>query len=144
MILTDLAFQAIGTPYLWGGQNIIEGVDCSGFIRYLLRAVGCLPINDLSALGIYQSLVTEYAGSSTLPKEGSIIFFGESTRKINHVAYCVSPLLMIEAYGGPSITDLEKAKAFQNHEGAMVKLNPISRRSDVAGCIRPPYRNLGE
>ncbi len=138
--LTLLAIKTIGTPYRWGGQNLLEGFDCSGFVRYLLRSVGELPYEDLTAQGIH-----DYLSRESLPQvrgEGSIVFFGKSPREIKHLAYCISEKLMVEAYGDKSVVDLASAAAFQGSEGAHVRIFPIDRRLDLAAVYRPSYRNL--
>lgn len=36
----QLARQLLGTPYVWGGTDPDNGLDCSGFVQYVLRQVG--------------------------------------------------------------------------------------------------------
>lgn len=36
----QLARQLLGTPYVWGGTDPDSGLDCSGFVQYVLRQVG--------------------------------------------------------------------------------------------------------
>jgi cell wall-associated NlpC family hydrolase len=36
----QLARQLLGTPYQWGGTDPDSGLDCSGFVQYVLRQVG--------------------------------------------------------------------------------------------------------
>lgn len=36
----QLARQLLGTPYVWGGTDPDKGLDCSGFVQYVLRQVG--------------------------------------------------------------------------------------------------------
>lgn len=36
----QLARQLLGTPYAWGGTDPDSGLDCSGFVQYVLRQVG--------------------------------------------------------------------------------------------------------
>ncbi len=139
-LLTQLAIQAIGTPYKWGGQNLLDGFDCSGFVRYLLRSVGQVPFEDLSAQGIHDYLMPSSRKSLC---EGAMLFFG-SPNGINHTAYCLSSLLMVEAFGDSSIITKQDAQLYRSAEGAMVRLYPIDRRKDLVAALRPRYRNLGE
>ena len=34
------AQRFIGTPYKWGGNDIVNGIDCSGFVKKLYGAIG--------------------------------------------------------------------------------------------------------
>jgi cell wall-associated NlpC family hydrolase len=39
-VLADEALKFEGTPYVWGGNDLSSGVDCSGFVKELIGAVG--------------------------------------------------------------------------------------------------------
>lgn len=41
--LADIAEKFFGTPYVWGGNDIETGMDCSAFVSECLRSVGKLP-----------------------------------------------------------------------------------------------------
>lgn len=36
----QLARQLLGTPYVWGGTDPDKGLDCSGFVQWVMRQVG--------------------------------------------------------------------------------------------------------
>lgn len=36
----QLARQLLGTPYVWGGTDPDKGLDCSGFVQYVLKQIG--------------------------------------------------------------------------------------------------------
>ena len=42
-IALQIAFKLLGKPYIWGGDDIINGFDCSGFVIEVLKSVGILP-----------------------------------------------------------------------------------------------------
>lgn len=35
-----VANQALGTRYVWGGNDLLRGVDCSGFVKQVYAAIG--------------------------------------------------------------------------------------------------------
>jgi cell wall-associated NlpC family hydrolase len=74
----------VGTPYKYAGQNPKTGFDCSGFTSYVLKenGVGASPASAIQATeGRHVSL------DKVMP--GDLIFFGESRKKISHVAMVV-------------------------------------------------------
>ena len=66
--LISIAKSMIGTKYVWGGSSA-SGVDCSGFIYYVLNKAG-YSISRYSAQGYYDR--SYYVNT---PKPGDIIFF---------------------------------------------------------------------
>jgi len=38
--IADKALQFQGTPYEWGGNDLYSGIDCSGFVKQLVGAIG--------------------------------------------------------------------------------------------------------
>lgn len=134
-ILIQYALQFVGLPYKWGGDDPILGFDCSGFVQELLAAVGLDPAGDQTAQALYDIFKSK-AGSAMVQDEGSLLFFGKSVKEITHVAFAITPLLMIEAGGGGSKTNSAQDAAAQN---AYLRIRPISRRSDLVASIRPFY-----
>lgn len=50
----EYVWTFLGLPYRWGGDDPIQGFDCSGLIVEVLQAVGLLPHgSDLTANGLY-------------------------------------------------------------------------------------------
>jgi len=44
-VITDVelqlhAYDCVGTPFLWGGRDIRDGMDCVGILLYVLNKVG--------------------------------------------------------------------------------------------------------
>ena len=136
------AQSLIGTPYKWGGNNPITGLDCSGLGMELLRASGEIdnPSLDLTAQEIYDHLVAR-GGSVGAYSQGTFAFYGESVTKITHVAFMVSPYQIIEAGGGGhktlSVEDAAKNNAF-------VRLRDIKYRKDgLVATVKPRYASIG-
>lgn len=125
--------QLIGTPYIFGGNNPMQGLDCSGFVLTLLRGVGWWGASDARAQGIFDEL--RRRNKLTVQKQrGALVFFGKTRLLISHIGLAVSDEIMLEAGGGDGMTltidDAKKA-------GAFVRLAPIVRRSDLVDCLVP-------
>jgi cell wall-associated NlpC family hydrolase len=125
-------------PYQWGGNNPLQGLDCSGFVCWCLKSVGLLAFpDDLSA----QALYNRFALALAVPRPesisaGCLLFFGDGPQEIQHVAIAVSPTRMIEAGGGASATT---DRAMASRQGAMVRRVMIARRRDLVDWRLPEY-----
>jgi cell wall-associated NlpC family hydrolase len=129
-LMLDYAKRLLFTPYIWGGDSPLVGLDCSGFVQHCLAAVGLDPAGDQTAQALYYHF--HYKGA-TKPQAGALIFFGASPRQITHVAICLDGEHMIEAGGGGSKT-LSKEDAIA--QGAYVRIRPIINRKDMVGCFK--------
>lgn len=132
IVLYDYALRMVGLPYRWGGDDLVDGLDCSGLCIELLQAVGILPKGfDANAAGL-----CNYAGfaQAVTPKFGTLVFFGLPSP--THVGFCLTDTLMLEAGGGGSTTTSREAAAKQN---AYVRVRPIKSRKDVVGYRHPTY-----
>lgn len=83
-IAARTAERFVGIPYRWGGDNVIDGMDCSGFVR---------AVYNLCGVNIPRTSKDQYkAGESVSKKDiqdGDLVFFGSSESKINHVGIYV-------------------------------------------------------
>lgn len=83
-IAARTAERFVGIPYRWGGNNVVDGMDCSGFVR---------AVYNLCGLSIPRTSRDQFkAGDSVIKedlKDGDLIFFGSSADKINHVGIYV-------------------------------------------------------
>lgn len=51
--IADQARKALGTPYVWGGNNLIGGVDCSGLVQQVFAQFGIqLPRVTYEQIGV--------------------------------------------------------------------------------------------
>lgn len=78
------AERFVGIPYLWGGNNVVEGMDCSGFVRAVYNLCGV----NIPRSSQEQFRVGENVGKDDL-KDGDLVFFGSSGDAINHVGIYV-------------------------------------------------------
>lgn len=83
-IAARTAERFVGIPYRWGGDNVVDGMDCSGFVR---------AVYNLCGLSIPRTSRDQFkAGDSVIKdelKDGDLIFFGSSADKISHVGIYV-------------------------------------------------------
>lgn len=119
----------LGVEYLYGGDSVFTGMDCSGFVCEVLRSVGLVGHReDLSAQGLFEKFKNNPRGRYI----GSLLFFGKSEKEISHVAMAVNYYVMIEAGGGTPKTD-SKERAHQMN--ACVRQRPIDSRGDLVAAI---------
>ena len=78
--LVNFALQFVGNRYVWGGESLTRGVDCSGFTMKVYERYGVrLPHYS----GSQPSYGTKISRDQIRP--GDLIFYGDGS-KINHVA----------------------------------------------------------
>lgn len=130
MKLWEYAIQFIGLPYRWGGDDTIEGMDCSGFVQEVLASQRLDPPGDQTAQGLYDWLSKDSKFRSQLG-EDAILFFGATKSRISHVAIAIDDKQMVEAGGGDSRTVGAKEAAEQN---AFVRVRPI--RKDLVAVLK--------
>ena len=83
-IAARTAERFIGIPYRWGGDNVVEGMDCSGFVRAVYNLCG---VNIPRTSG--EQFRTGDKVSKDSLKDGDLVFFGTSSDHINHVGIYV-------------------------------------------------------
>lgn len=79
-IAARTAERFVGIPYRWGGDNVVDGMDCSGFVR---------AVYNLCGLSIPRTSRDQFKAGDTVSKDdlqdGDLVFFGSSATSINHV-----------------------------------------------------------
>ena len=131
MDMVDYGLLFVGRPYIWAGNCLVEGADCSGFVSELLKAVGHIPgYADYSSQMMYERL--EGKQSLMFAKRNAILLFGKSIDRITHVAVAIDDKLMLEA-GGGNITTIDRDAAIRDN--AMVRIRPINNRKDLLGVF---------
>ena len=126
--LVVYAHNLIGTPYVWGGSTLAQGLDCSGLLYCIQRAAGS-KVGRLTASG-YSKIGMEIADGHQKP--GDFLFFGNP---VTHCAVYVGMGYMIESRGGRKNT--------ASNPGIGVVKSLVSRRSDLS-CIRRVWSEYNE
>jgi cell wall-associated NlpC family hydrolase len=118
-IASSLALHYVGLPYVWGGDDAIQGFDCSGFVIELLKSVGLYPRgSDTTAEGLFGYYKDKEVQDI---KEGCLVFWATGN-KITHVEYVWKKKLTIGASGGNSKV---KTRADAIKHNAYVKVRPL-------------------
>lgn len=77
----NMGLQFQGTPYVWGGNDLRNGIDCSGFVKKLYGMVGL----DLPRTASEQALVGQPITRLENLQAGDRLYFWENKRnKIGH------------------------------------------------------------
>lgn len=135
--MLEVAKSCLNIPYLWGGKNPLTGLDCSGFVEWILMSIGFDPPGVTNAQHLHDWLLTlEKNSKGSFLDAGTICFYGESVSSITHVTMMINAHQIIEAGGGGSKTiDLNMAKS----SGACVRIRPFGHRKDLVMVITPNY-----
>jgi len=130
MTRRELALEYIGswlgTPYSYGGNDSLEGFDCSGMVIEVLQSVGILPhIFDDTAHGLYLKYKDNLVECDKI-RPGCLIFWFKAGRA-RHVMMIYDYGYVIGACGGGGDTKTTKDAIRDN---AFVKLRPIGYNGD--------------
>ncbi len=83
-IAARTAERFVGIPYRWGGNNVVEGMDCSGFVRAVYNLCGV----NIPRTSREQFKVGANVGKDDL-MDGDLVFFGAAPDQITHVGIYV-------------------------------------------------------
>lgn len=90
--LVEYAKQFLGNPYVWGGTSLTKGADCSGFVLSVYKKFGIsLPHHS----GSQAKQGTKISASDLQP--GDLVFYGNGSGSINHVAIYIGGGQVIHA-----------------------------------------------
>jgi len=129
-----VAGKNYGQPYKWGGDDTIDGFDCSGFVQEILYSVGALKDGlDRTAQGLWDHYSEVHMET---PYRGCLVFWqvSKTNTHIRHIEFCINEYYSIGASGGGSKTT-DKGKAALHN--AFVKVRPIKGRGIIAGYVDP-------
>lgn len=97
-IITE-AKKHIGLKYVWGGNSLTTGADCSGFCLAVYRACG-ISTKDLPRAS-YDIAASSKGRTVSLAnaQPGDLVFYGSSSGKVNHVAIYMGDGMIIHESG---------------------------------------------
>lgn len=136
-VAVDYAKHFIGTPYRWGGDDPMEGFDCSGFIVEVLQAVGRVQGRDYTADELYTIFKP---AAVTLGYAGCLAFWLDDKGHAVHVMLMVDNGHVIGASGGGSKTTTISDAVREN---AFIKMRPLTYRKGTP-VIVDPFRKILE
>lgn len=130
-LFTIYLFSFLNIPYRWGGDDPIEGFDCSGAVIEWLSYLGIEPDKDMTA----QELYYFYSYNGTDGRDlGTLVFYGKSLDRISHVALMLDDRSVIEFGGGNQFTRTQEQAANQNAFG---RIRPYNHRQDLLAFVKP-------
>jgi len=129
-VALDVAWSFHGLHYKWGGDDPMDGFDCSGFVIEVLKSVGKLPRRgDWTSRGLFKLFDgPEYSRDPSGSFEpGCLVFWSSNPMAgtIYHVEFCISGILSMGAAGGRSNTNSIGMAIDQN---AYIKVRPVRGR----------------
>jgi hypothetical protein len=84
VVAARTAERFVGIPYRWGGENVVDGMDCSGFVR---------AVYNLCGVNIPRTSAEQFRTGDKVSRDdlvdGDLVFFGASSDSINHVGIYV-------------------------------------------------------
>jgi gamma-D-glutamyl-L-lysine dipeptidyl-peptidase len=83
-IAARTAERFVGIPYRWGGDTVVDGMDCSGFVRAVYNLCGV----NIPRTSREQYRVGDIVAKDEL-KDGDLVFFGPAVDEITHVGIFV-------------------------------------------------------
>ena len=100
--MIDYAMRFLGTPYVWGGNSLTRGVDCSGFVQQVFKAYG------YSTPRVSRDMAAKYSRVSVYEaKAGDLVFYHNlKTGVVDHVAIYIGNGKIIHANNGVEISNV--------------------------------------
>jgi len=92
VVAARTAERFVGIPYLWGGNTVVDGMDCSGFVRAVYNLCGV----NIPRTSAEQFKVGRSIGLEDLV-DGDLVFFGTSDDRISHVGIYVGSNRFVHA-----------------------------------------------
>ena len=90
--IVDYALQFVGNPYVWGGNSLTNGCDCSGFVHLVYKHFGYSTPR--------YSLSFQYVGRAVDIEDiqpGDIVVYAKNGEGVGHVAIYIGNGKIVEA-----------------------------------------------
>lgn len=107
--LLDYAQKFLGTPYVWGGNSLTKGVDCSGFVQQVFKKYG------YSTPRVSRDMAKKYSKvSASEAKPGDLVFYHNlKTGVVDHVAIYMGNGKIIHSCNGVEISNVNYRKVYK-------------------------------
>lgn len=100
-VLVSYARQFVGNPYVWGGNSLTKGCDCSGFVHEVYEYFG-YDLVRYSMSFLYEGVAVDLEDI----KPGDIVVYARNSKGIGHVAIYAGNGKIVEAQSSATgITD---------------------------------------
>ena len=90
--LRNTAIKYVGGSYVWGGNNLATGVDCSGFVQQIYKKFG-ITMKRVAKEQAKQGV----AVTSANKKVGDLVFYANSSGVVDHVAIYIGNNQVVHA-----------------------------------------------
>ncbi len=102
--LLDYAQRFLGTPYVWGGNSLTRGVDCSGFVKQVFLQFGY----GSNMPRVSRDMARKYTTvSRSEAKAGDLVFYHNlKTGVVDHVAIYMGNGKIIHSCNGVEISNV--------------------------------------
>lgn len=90
--VVNYALQFVGNPYVWGGNSLTKGCDCSGFVHQVYKYFGYNLVR-YSLSFLYEGVAVDRADI----KPGDIVVYARNSEGIGHVAIYIGNGKIVEA-----------------------------------------------
>lgn len=90
--VVNYALQFVGNPYVWGGNSLTNGCDCSGFVHQVYKHFGYKLVR-YSLSFLYEGVAVDRADI----KPGDIVVYARNSEGIGHVAIYIGNGKIVEA-----------------------------------------------
>lgn len=90
--VVNYALKFVGNPYVWGGESLTHGADCSGFTQAVYADFGY----SIPRVSRDQARYGKKVSEGDL-KPGDLIFYANSSGTVNHVAMYIGNGMIVQA-----------------------------------------------
>lgn len=91
--IVSYALKFVGNPYVWGGESLTRGADCSGFVQAIYADFGY----SIPRVSSDQAASAGKKVSEGELKPGDLIFYANSNGHVNHVAMYIGNGMIVQA-----------------------------------------------
>jgi cell wall-associated NlpC family hydrolase len=119
--IATYALSLLNAPYVWGGQDVDTGFDCSGFVSHVYRKAAGIELRGNAASMAKASRAISNAEVLT----GDLVFFNTKGRTASHVGIYVGDNKFVHASNprtGVRVDRLDNRYYAERFEGAKTLL----------------------